>query len=103
MSSLLLTPKQQKFVSIFTNPSSPTFFNATRTVRLIYNVKNDNSAAVIGSKLLRSVKVRQKIKELLNDIQAYKLITVGLKTKLSKPYSYDWLQTVEYLSRVMGY
>lgn len=56
----LVTIKQQLFIHKYLE-----FKNATKAVTRVYDVGNKNSAAVIGCRLLRNVKVQEAISRIL--------------------------------------
>lgn len=56
-----MTLKQQIFIKKYIEFNG----NATKAVLEIYNVKNKNSAGVIGSRLLRNVKVLNEINNII--------------------------------------
>jgi phage terminase small subunit len=55
-----MTLKQRLFLKFYTRS-----FNATEAAYAVYNVKSRQSAAVIGSNLLRNVKVQKEIQRAL--------------------------------------
>jgi len=55
-----VTLKQQLYIKKYIEHR-----NATKAVLDVYNVKNTNSAAVIGCNLLRNVKVQEEISRIL--------------------------------------
>ncbi len=56
-----MTLKQKAFIKKYIEHNG----NATKAVKDIYNVRNDNSASVIGSRLLRNVKVSREIDRII--------------------------------------
>lgn len=55
-----MTIKQRLFITEYLEHR-----NATKAVFNVYDVKNSNSAGVIGSRLLRNVKVQEEISRIL--------------------------------------
>ena len=69
-----MTLKQKTFVKRYIEYNG----NATETVRNVYDVKSNNSAAVIGSRLLRNVKVIREINSISEAEKDFPMLIVEL-------------------------
>ena len=74
-----LTKKQEGFAKDYAKTG-----NATLAVKKNHNVSNDNSAAAIGSRALRNVKVVEKIKTIAEQIPDSLLVKKHLQLLNSK-------------------
>lgn len=74
-----LSFKQQLFVQKYIQYNG----NSTQAVLSVYNVKNTNSAAVIGCRLLRNVKVQEAISRILESEGSVLSRTVQLLANVS--------------------
>ena len=74
-----MTIKQQLFIRKYLEIK-----NATKAVLNVYSVKNRNSAAVIGCRLLRNVNVQREISSILESEESILSRTVKLIDNVTK-------------------
>ena len=81
-----LTLKEQRFLELYTNPDNiETFSNRTESYWQAYGSSNRNVAGVLANRLLRKVKVKERMSELMekSELDFSKHLNT-LNTKLNK-------------------
>lgn len=69
--------KQRLFIKALTDPSSPTYGNQTRSYQRAYGDVSDDVAAVNGSRVMTSAKVKTWIDDILDKIDAGVQVRAG--------------------------
>jgi phage terminase small subunit len=73
-----LTVKQQFFIKRYVQCNG----NATQAVLSVYNTNNSNSAGVIGSRLLRNVRIHEALATRLESEESFTVYMVMLLKKI---------------------
>lgn len=94
-----MTLKQRLFVSKYLE-----FRNATKEALEIYDTKNRNSASVIGCRLLRNVKVKKEIYNILEaDMSFSSYIVNQLKNSIEKSSGIEQVRALQLAFRLHGF
>ena len=94
-----MTLKQKIFIKKYIEYNG----NATKAVMEIYNVKSRNSAGVIGSNLLRNVKVKREIDRIIETDKSFLLyIADELKKSVEYGHGYERVEAIKLTFKLLG-
>lgn len=94
-----MTLKQQLFIQKYLE-----FRNATKAVLDVYDAKNRNSAGVIGSRLLKNVKVRKELDRILEAERDIPLSIATLLTQAIESNSMkEKIKAIQFVFRTYGF
>jgi len=70
MEELPISLKEQEFVNVYTDKGNKeTYCNGTKSYMVVYGTKDPNTAGVLASRLLRKVKVKERIDALQEETE----------------------------------
>ncbi len=93
-----MTLKQKLFIKEYLEHR-----NATKAVLNVYDAKNSNSAGVIGSRLLRNVKVNEEIKRILEvegSVQSHTVKLIDYVSNYGSPR--EQLKAIQIVLKLYG-